>query len=560
MILGKGKQEMRGQANMHDLYDQLTHWATIAPEQICIVEAETGRSMTYSHCLSAVQKMRHFLGAQPRNLILTLSGGIADAVLWLSALTGGHMLVPLAPDAADEERARAVSMYKPDVLFVEQHEEAQGFPGAFAAQIVTRQDCEALIEQARIVCGHCLRARGARGEQTELISPLPSVKGRVCLMTSGTTGDPKGVILDEYQIAWTAEHVRTSHRLSPADRGLTALPFFHVNGPVVGLCASIMAGSTIVIARKFSRSHFWSWIEEYQVTWASIVPSIVTILLGTDKPAFLPGALRFMRTGAAALPAIDLRAFEAKFGIPLIETYGLSEAASQVTANPVPPGRHKPGSAGLPVGVSLHICRPRADGDEDLHDVPRGETGEICISGPSVISAYYGNADKESFQNGWFRTGDLGYLDEEGYLFITGRLRDVIIRGGENIAPREVEEVLETHPAIREAAVIGRPDAVYGEQVVAYIVVNGPWSPELGQRLREYVARRLSAHKVPVDFIAVDTLPKTGLGKVEHRLLQERDARSSAGASGGVGQGGEAGVGGLVPTHAVEPAQSEPIK
>src|SRR5947208_8746319 len=125
---------------MYDLHNQLVHWATSAPEQICIVEAETGRSMTYRHCLSAVQKMRQFLGAQPRTLMLTLSGGIADAVLWLSALTGGHMLVPLAPDAADEERARAVRMYKSDVLFVEQ---AKGFPGAFAAQIVTRQDCEA---------------------------------------------------------------------------------------------------------------------------------------------------------------------------------------------------------------------------------------------------------------------------------------------------------------------------------------------------------------------------------------------------------------------------------
>src|SRR6266571_6311300 len=402
MILGKGKQEMRGQASMYDLYDQLTYWATIAPEQICIVEAETGRSMTYSHCLSAVQKMRHFLGTQPRNLMLTLSGGIADAVLWLSALTGGHMLVPLAPDAANEERARAVSMYKPDVLFVEQAEEAQATcsinrhstrfaqgDSAGDAQIVTRQQCELLIEQAR----------------TERISALPSVKGSVCLMTSGTTGDPKGVILDEYQIAWTADHVRTSHRLTPADRGLTVLPFFHVNGPVVGLCASIMAGSTIVIARKFSRSHFWSWIEAYQVTWASIVPTMVAILLLTDKPAFLPGVLRFMRTGAAALPAANLRAFEAKFGISLIETYGLSEAASEVTANPVPPGRHKAGSAGRPVGVSLRICALNPGKSEKLRDVRRGETGEICISGPGVISAYYGNADKEAFQDGWFRTG-----------------------------------------------------------------------------------------------------------------------------------------------------------
>ena len=235
---------------MYDLHHQLVHWATLAPDHISTVEAETGRSVTYSELLSAVQHMRQFLGLQPRNLMLTLSGGIADVVLWLSALTGGHMLVPLAADAREEERQRAVSMYKPDVLFVEQPEEAQGFPGAADAHLVTRQACELLIEQAR----------------AKRIAPLPSVQGHVCLMTSGTTGDPKGVVLDAYQIAWTADHVRTSHRLIPADRGLNVLPFFHVNGPVVGLCASLMAGSTAVLARKFSRSHFWSWMETYQVT------------------------------------------------------------------------------------------------------------------------------------------------------------------------------------------------------------------------------------------------------------------------------------------------------
>src|SRR5260370_12363343 len=167
---------MRGQASMSNLDTQLSHWASSAPEQICLVEAETGRSMTYGHCLSAVQKMRHFLGTQPRNLMLTLSGGMADAVLWLSALTGGHMLVPLAPDAAEEERARVVNMYKPDVLFVEQHEEAQGVPGASDAQIVTLQECELLIEQERIVCGHSFRASPPPLYQPHLHSALPSLQ------------------------------------------------------------------------------------------------------------------------------------------------------------------------------------------------------------------------------------------------------------------------------------------------------------------------------------------------------------------------------------------------
>jgi acyl-CoA synthetase (AMP-forming)/AMP-acid ligase II len=251
--------------------------------------------------------------------------------------------------------------------------------------------------------------------------------------------------------------------------------------------------------------------------------------LETDKPAFLPGSLRFVRTGSASLPAADLLAFEARFGIPVIETYGLSEAASQVVANPVPPDIHKPGSAGRPVGVALRICYPRTDGRrERLRDVAPGETGEICIAGPSVISAYQDNAGQEAFQDGWFRTGDLGYLDEDGYLFIRGRLREVINRGGENIAPREVEEVLLRHPAVREVAVVGRPDPIYGEQVVAYVAVRSAWSEQMAQELHEYAARRLSPQKVPVDFVALDALPRNPTGKIERRLLRAREQARAA--------------------------------
>lgn len=195
-----------------------------------------------------------------------------------------------------------------------------------------------------------------------------------------------------------------------------------------------------------------------------------------------------------------------------------------IVANPVPPGMHKPGSAGLPVGVKLRICYPLVPGEErDLRDVAPGETGEICVAGPGVIGAYQDNRGRESFQDGWFRTGDLGYLDEDGYLFIKGRLREVINRGGENIAPREIEEVLQGYPQVREVAVVGRPDPIYGEQPVAYLTVRECWSAESAGELRGYAAANLSLQKVPVDFVIVDALPRNATGKIERRLLRMRE-------------------------------------
>ncbi len=495
---------------MYSLGQKLVEWMGKCPEKACIIEAETGRVLTYGECFAAVQEMRHLLGNTPKNLMLALSNGIVDAIVWLAALTGGHTLIPLAPDASEGERARAVKMFKLDVLFVEKAEDAQGFD-PLDATIITRQACEALLQQA---------------SSTHLDHKnMTPMQGLVCLMTSGTSGEPKGVVLAESQVAWTAEHIRVSHRLSPQDRGLTILPFFHVNAPVVSLCSSLMAGSTVVIARHFSRQHFWSWVESYEITWASIVPTILAMLLTTEKPAFLPGVLRFVRTASAPLPIAHLQAFEEKFGIPVIETYGLSEAASQVAANPVPPGKHKAGTVGFPVGVSLRISRQRQDeNNHGLQDVAPGETGEICIKGPGLIRSYWGNREEDSFEGNWFRTSDLGYLDKDGYLHITGRLRDVIIRGGENIAPREVEEVLHVHPAVQDVAIVGRPDNIYGEQVVAYVVLNEEWKwnyENAVASLRRFASQKLSSHKLPADFIVLDALPKNSTGKVDRLRLRE---------------------------------------
>lgn len=504
MLQLEKRPDSRDELIQGTLYRNLIKWAALRPEAPFLIEAETGQALSYGQTLAAVNRMRMVLGETPHHIVLALPGGIANAVLWLSALSGGHHLIPVSPQATESEKARVAARYQPDVLCVEQQEDAIGFASPHAL-VLTRETCEALL--------------------TELSShtSLEPVEGRVYLGTSGTTGEPKGVILTERQIAWTADAVRSSHDLSPQDRGLTVLPFFHVNAPVVSLCASLLAGSTVVIARRFSKRHFWEWVERYQITWASIVPAIVAILLETERPAFLPGSLRYARTGSAPLPPADLRAFEARFGVPVIETYGLSEAASQVVANPVPPAVHKPGSAGLPVGVALRICYPREEDEQELRDVPQGETGEICIAGPSLIRAYEHDRGKESFQDGWFRTGDLGYLDEDGYLFIKGRRREVINRGGENIAPREVEEVLQSYPAVREAAAVGRPDPIYGEQVVAYLTVHENWHEENLPQLRSYLTQHLSSQKIPVDFIVLEELPRNATGKVERRLLRARE-------------------------------------
>ncbi|MGH2515896.1 MAG: AMP-binding enzyme, partial [Ktedonobacterales bacterium] len=218
-----------------------------------------------------------------------------------------------------------------------------------------------------------------------------------------------------------------------------------------------------------------------------------------------------------------LLAFERRFHIPVVETYGLSEAASQITANPVPPAHHKPGSVGLPTGVSLRVCAPAGDTSQSpLRDVAPGAEGEVCVSGPSIIAGYGGGAGAASFVDGWFRTGDLGHMDADGFLYLTGRLRDVINCGGHKVAPREVEDVLLAHPDVQDVAVVGEDDPLFGQRVVAYIVARQsvlPTSDALTARLRPYCAKRLSVYKVPSHFVAVPSLPRTRTGKIQRHLL-----------------------------------------
>lgn len=499
------------------LRDRLAKWAQVRPDAPFVMNVETGNALTYSEFFHATEALRFALNrldSAPLRIALMAPGGVASAVVWIAALTGGHTLLPLSPAAPELEVERVSRRFHPDLLITagEHGDEAALAFGLGSERVWSLERVEALAEAAE---------PGASEVSAPECRP-----GRLFLFTSGSTGEPKGALLTADQIAWTAEQISLSHELGPADRGLTTLPFFHINAPVVSLCASLMAGASIVIAPRFSLSQFWEWIERYEVTWASVVPTIVALLLKTERPAFLPGALRFIRTASASLPAEHMTRFELQFGIPLIETYGLTEAASQVCANPLPPAVHKAGSVGLPVGIALRVCAPSSPEDDGaLRDVAPGATGEVCVKGPALISGYADGVGSAAFQDGWFRTGDLGYQDADGYLYLTGRLRDVIIRGGENVAPREVEEALLYCPEIEEVAVVGCPDPLYGEQVVAYVIPVGEWSSGLEAELRAVATSRLSAHKRPAAYEPLSALPRTANGKVDRPRLRWMWAR-----------------------------------
>jgi acyl-CoA synthetase (AMP-forming)/AMP-acid ligase II len=312
-----------------------------------------------------------------------------------------------------------------------------------------------------------------------------------------------------------------SHRLGPSDRGYCSLPLFHVNAEVVGVLATLRAGAYLAVDRKFSRRGFWDLINADRITWINAVPEIISIL-SMDPTGDPPASLRFVRSASAPLPLASLERFQKALGVPVIETYGMTEAASMITANPLD-GPRKPGSAGKPAGSEVRIDQPAGG------PAGPGDIGRVLIRGAGVITAYASGGRPGAFDgNGWLDTGDLGYLDADGYLFLVGRSDDVINRGGEKIYPREIEEILLAQPGVRSAAVIGAIDEVLGERPVAYVVPDAAAvAGEVEALLRTVCAERLPRHKQPSEFWLVDAMPLGPTGKISRRLLKESVAARS---------------------------------
>jgi long-chain acyl-CoA synthetase len=337
------------------------------------------------------------------------------------------------------------------------------------------------------------------------------------IYTSGTTGRPKGVMLDHANLDAMCHSVIDAFRLTRSDHSLLILPLFHVNGIVVGTLSPLLAGGRATVAGRFNLNTFFSRIESSRATYFSAVPTIYTMLCGLPEELTPDtSSVRFAICGAAPASVELLERFESRYDIPIIEGYGLSEGSCASTVNPID-GKRKPGTVGLALpGQSIRLV------DTAGQPVPRGEAGEVLIKGPNVMRGYLNRPEEtaRTIVDGWLHTGDVGRFDEDGYLVLVDRAKDMIIRGGENIYPREIEAVVHQLPQIAEAAVVGRPNPLYGEEPVLFVSLH-PGAALTTDMVREHLKDSLSKYKLPVEITLMDDLPKNAVGKIAKPSLRQ---------------------------------------
>ena len=338
------------------------------------------------------------------------------------------------------------------------------------------------------------------------------------LHTSGTTSRPKGVPLTHANLLASLSNIRETYGLTPDDIAMVVMPLFHVHGLLGVALATLSSGGSIVVPPRFSASAFWPVQRAMGATWFSAVPTIHRILLDrADQDGAPAESFRFIRSCSSALAPSVFRELEGRFGVPVLEAYGMTEASHQMSSNPMPPGERIPGSVGVGTGTRIAVM------DEAGGLAPEGQSGEVVIRGANVTHGYNNNptANAEAFTHGWFRTGDQGYLSDNGYLTLTGRIKELINRGGEKISPSEVEEALLLHPAVSEAVCFAVADAKYGEAVNAAVVLKS----EAGeQAIGSFCRERLASFKVPDRIYVTEELPRTATGKIQRRRMADHFA------------------------------------
>ena len=472
-------------------------------ERTAIILPESGIRVTYRQLREQVAEMADALASlgigRGDRVATSLPNGLPTIVSFLAASAAGTA-APLNPGYREEE----VSFYLADtsakILLcpADGAAEARKAAGALGVPVYSLE-----MDGAGFV-----RIAGApRGKTASAPSPDDVA---LVLHTSGSTGRPKRVPILHRNMTASTQNIVAHYALAPDDVALCVMPLFHVHGLVASTLSTLLSGGAVAVPAKFNALSFWRTVRDTNATWYSAVPTIHNLLLsraGDERPAGAEG-LRFIRSCSASLPAEMMDKMERVFGVPVLEAYGMTEASHQMASNPQPPAVRKAGSVGPGTGVRIGIM------DEAGGLLARGERGEVVIQGPNVVSGYENNPDAnaKSFTKGWFRTGDQGFLDEDGYLRLTGRLKELINRGGEKIGPREIDDVLLSHPAVAEAVCFGVPHPAWGEEVAAAVVLKEP----VGEAdILAFCKERLAEFKRPKKIFVTDAIPRTATGKIQ---------------------------------------------
>jgi acyl-CoA synthetase (AMP-forming)/AMP-acid ligase II len=460
---------------------------------------ETGETISWSELRAHAVHIAADLTAQGiakgESVVVMHPNGLAGVKALFAALYGGFRVTMLNLAAGPDALGYAMEHSDARVAFV-------------------HDDQAAAFNDVRPDKLNRFEASGASAE----LHDLAATDDALLMYTSGTTGRPKGVVHTQSSLLAGGWTVSVAHELTSQDRGMGVLPFYHINGLCVSVMGSLVSGGSLAMVSRFSASQFWEQAADGGITWFSVVPTIISHLLhGAAEPSpALKAQLRFARSASSALAVETQRAFQERFGLAIVESLGLTETAAQCLVNPLDPALHKIGSAGCAISNEARIA------DENGKECARGVEGEIQIRGPNVMKEYLRNPDATSgsFHDDWLRTGDLGRMDEDGYVFVTGRLKELIIKGGENIAPREIDEALYEHPDVVEAAAFARPCERYGERVEAAVRLSESSSTSCDDLLALCV-ERVGQFKAPDTVHILPELPKGPSGKIQRLYLNK---------------------------------------
>jgi oxalate---CoA ligase len=468
----------------------------------------------YDQMNSVVQSLNQMRIRRNDRVAIVLPNGMALATAFL-AIASGATSAPLNPSYTREEFDFYLSDLDAKALVLLAGIECPAREVAKSRHIPVIE-LSACSDASNLL----FQLEGESGNATQPVDYAQPDDIALVLHTSGTTSRPKMVPLTHQNLCASARHIQHSLELSETDRCLNVMPLFHIHGLIGVVLSSIVAGASVVCSPGFDAERFFDWIQESKPSWYSAVPTMHQSVLAraaASQAVIAANQLRFIRSSSASLPPKVMVELENVFKAPVIEAYGMTEASHQMASNPLPPRIRKPGSVGLPAGPEIAIM------DKDGNILVAGQSGEIVIRGPNVTLGYANNpeANQKAFTSGWFRTGDEGYFDADGYLFLTGRLKEMINRGGEKIAPREIDEVLMQHPAVEQAVTFAIHHQTLGEDLSTAVVLKSAIAAT-PRELREYAILHLAPHKVPSQVVILDQIPKGPTGKIQRIGLGEK--------------------------------------